>query len=144
MPQAKPRAHAHGPLARRNQAPRHEVDGADVVGVERVAQPERVGQDCGGDEGGEEAEYHADGGPDDQVDGDENGDLACDGGGEAVEDFRDGEAGDGGAAHGGGSAGAPGAGAEAVGKMRVDEWGRKAPGYSVVLLPNLRSFTFDN
>ena len=52
MAEAEERAHRHGPLARRDEPARHEVDGGDVVGVEGVAEAERVGERAGGDEVG--------------------------------------------------------------------------------------------
>lgn len=63
-----------GALARGDEAPRHEVNGGDVVGVERMAQAERVGQRGGGDELGVKVQHDAAGGPDEGVDEDEHRD----------------------------------------------------------------------
>lgn len=111
MAQAKPRPDTNRALARGDQAPGHEVDGADVVGIEGMAEAEGVGEDGGGNERGVEAEDDPDGSPDQQVDDDEAEDLPHDGRREAPEDFRDGETGDGKAGHSccfGTGAGVPG------------------------------------
>lgn len=85
--QAEPRADADGPLAGGDEAPGHQVDGADVVGVEGVPQAQGVGQHGGGDEQREEVQDDAHGGPHDGVGGDEEQYLPCDRRGEGPEGF---------------------------------------------------------
>ncbi|POR32806.1 Uncharacterized protein TPAR_06978, partial [Tolypocladium paradoxum] len=80
-------ADGRGPLARGDEAPGHEVDGGDVVRVEGVTEPERVGEGGGRDEGRVEAQDDGDGGPDDGVDGDEQGDDGDAVGGDAAEEI---------------------------------------------------------
>lgn len=64
-----------------------------MVRVESMAEAQRVGEDGGGDERGVEAEDDADGGPDEQIGGDEAENLPRDGWGKAAEGFRDAERG---------------------------------------------------
>lgn len=68
MAQAEPGADADGALAGRDEAPCHEVDGADVVGIEGVAQAQGVRQDGGGDKHWVEVQDDAYGDPYDDVD----------------------------------------------------------------------------
>lgn len=52
MPETKPRADCDGVLTGRDQAPGHQVDGSDVIGVQRVPESECVGEDGGAGEVG--------------------------------------------------------------------------------------------
>ena len=77
MAEGEPRPDGDGPLARRDEAPCHEVDGGDVVGVEGVAEPERVGEGGGGEEGPcVEGEDDGHEGPDREVEERDEGDDA--------------------------------------------------------------------
>ncbi|TFA98174.1 hypothetical protein CCMA1212_010021 [Trichoderma ghanense] len=84
-------AHGGGPLSGRDEPPRHEVNGRDVVRVQGMAQAEGVGERRGRDEGRVEVQDDADGDPDEGVDGDEDGDDADAVGGEAMEELWRGE-----------------------------------------------------
>lgn len=88
MAQAEPRADADGPLAGGDEAPGHEVDGADVVGVEGVAQAQGVGKDGSGDEHGIEVQDYTDDDPYDDVDRYEEQDLPYYGRWEGTEGLR--------------------------------------------------------
>lgn len=88
MAQTKPCADADGTLAGRDQAAGHEVDGADVVGIEGMAQTKGVRQDGGGDEHRVEVQDDADDHPYDDVDGDEKEDLPYHGRRKSTERFR--------------------------------------------------------
>lgn len=59
-----------------------------MVGIEGVAETERVGERSGGNEGWVEAQDDGGGDPDGDVDGDEEGDGADTVGGDAGEEFR--------------------------------------------------------
>ena len=88
VPQAEEGADRHGALARRDQAACHQVDGGDVVGVQRVAEAERVGEDGRGDHLGDVMEDNANGGPHDEIHGDETPDQGGGWGGYGPERTR--------------------------------------------------------
>ena len=50
MAEREEKADGDGTFALLHQLARHVVDRRDVVGIDRVAQPERVGQECGADQ----------------------------------------------------------------------------------------------
>lgn len=74
MAQREEGAHGGWSLTRGDEAPRHEVYGRDVVGVEGVAHPEHVGQRRGRDERRVVVKHDGCGYPDEGVDGDEDDD----------------------------------------------------------------------
>jgi len=74
MPQAEKRPYRDWAAPVGYQAARSEVDGGDVVCVEGVAQAEGVGEDGGREELGVVVEEDGGDGPDEEVDGDEEGD----------------------------------------------------------------------
>ena len=76
MSQTKPRPHSDGSALRiaGQQPPCHEVNGADVVGVEGVAEAERVGECGGGHEGAVVVEDEGAYCPDDAVEEGDKGD----------------------------------------------------------------------
>lgn len=103
--EAEPGADADGALAGRDEAAGHEVDRADVVGIEGMAQAEGVGQDGGGYQHRVEVQDDADGHPYDDVDGDEQENLPYHRRREGTEGLRQGQVdvrpGQGEAGHGG-------------------------------------------
>lgn len=104
MSQAEKGADGYGSLTGSNQAARHQVDGADVVGVEGVAEAKGVGEHGGRDHFGEVVQGDADAGPDEAVDEDEEGDEVEGGAGDVGERWWEPEMGEFEAGHLGGGA----------------------------------------
>lgn len=103
MAQGEEGPHGGWTLPAGDQTPSHQVNGGDVVRVEGMAKTEAVREGGRGDQARVEAQHHGDGGPHDEVHGDEEGDDGNAVGGDAAEEF--GLGGELESRHGGGEAG---------------------------------------